>query len=93
MFIKSVFQATLLSLTILCSIASHAADDPTMHQVYEMARSGNLDEAQSMMQKVLKDHPNSAKAHFVEAELLAKQGRYASAQAELNNADRLAPGL
>lgn len=64
-----------------------------MQQVYDTAKAGKLDEAQSMMQKVLQEHPNSAKAHFVEAELLAKQGRYASAQAELNNADRLAPGL
>ena len=44
-------------------------------------------------QKVLQDHPESGKAHFVEAELLAKQGRYASAEAELNNADRLAQGI
>lgn len=94
MFIKSVIQATVLSLTLLCTATSYAAaGDPTVQQVYDMAKAGKLDEAQAMMQKVLQDHPNSAKAHFVEAEILAKQGRYASAQAELNNADRLAPGL
>ena len=90
---KSVFQSALLSLMLVFSAASYAADDPTMQQVYDMAKAGHLDEAQTMMQKVLQDHPDSAKAHFVEAELLAKQGRYDSAQAELNNADRLAPGL
>lgn len=94
MLIKSVIQATLLSLTLLVSAPGHAAaGDPSVQQVYDMARAGKLDEAQAMMQKVLQDHPNSAKAHFVEAEILAKQGRFASAQAELNNADRLAPGL
>ncbi|PRC94979.1 tetratricopeptide repeat protein [Solimicrobium silvestre] len=90
---KSVFQATFLSLAILCSAPSFAAEEPSMQQVYDTAKAGRVDEAQTMMQKVLQDHPSSAKAHFVEAELLAKQGRIASAQAELSNADRLAPGL
>lgn len=36
---------------------------------------------------------NSAKAHFVEAELLAKQGQMGKAQDELNTAERLKPGL
>jgi hypothetical protein len=93
MLMKSVFQSAFLSLMIVFSAASYAADDPTMQQVYDTAKAGKIDEAQTMMQKVLQDHPDSAKAHFVEAELLAKQGRYDSAQAELNNADRLAPGL
>jgi hypothetical protein len=93
MLIKSVLQSTLLSVALLCTAASYAVEDPSMQQIYDTAKAGKLDEAQSMMQKVLQDHPNSAKAHFVEAELLAKQGRFASAEAELANADRLQPGL
>ena len=69
-----------------------AATDPTMHQVYQAAEAGRFSEAQGMMDQVLRDHPNSAKAHFVEAELLAKQGRLADAAAELGSAQRLAPG-
>jgi hypothetical protein len=46
-----------------------------------------------MMDKVLHDHPNSAKAHFVEAELLAKQGLFSQAGTELNAAERLQSGL
>jgi len=64
-----------------------------MHQVYLAAEAGKFNEAQSMMDKVLHDHPNSAKAHFVEAELLAKQGMFSSAGVELNTAERLQPGL
>ena len=96
MLMKSVLQSTLLSVALVFSTGMatvSAAEDPTMQQVYDTAKAGNLDQAQAMMQKVLQDHPESGKAHFVEAELLAKQGRYASAEAELNNADRLAPGL
>ncbi len=46
-----------------------------------------------MMDNVLKNHPNSAKAHFVEAELLAKQGLNSNASAELNKAEQLEPAL
>jgi hypothetical protein len=46
-----------------------------------------------MMNQVLHDHPNSGKAHFVESELLAKEGRVANARTELATAERLEPGL
>jgi hypothetical protein len=52
-----------------------------------------LTEAQAMMDKVLRDHPNSAKAHFVDAEILSKQGRLDGAETELRTAQRLDPGL
>ncbi|HEY8102514.1 MAG TPA: tetratricopeptide repeat protein [Burkholderiaceae bacterium] len=87
------------ALSILLSVSSAyvsvalAADDPSLHQVYQAAEAGRLDEAQGMMAKVLQDHPNSAKAHFVESELLAKQGRFTNAESELNTAEHLAPGL
>ncbi|HTD04739.1 tetratricopeptide repeat protein [Undibacterium sp.] len=86
------FAAMMLACAMLSNFAS-AADDPTLHQVYQAAESGKMGEAQDMMQKVLRDHPNSAKAHFVEAELLAKQGRFANAETELSTAERLEPGL
>jgi len=69
------------------------AQEPTLHEVYEAAESGNLAQAQRMMSEVLRAHPNSAKAHYVEAELLAKQGQLAAAAAELGTAERLDPGL
>lgn len=69
------------------------AQDATVHQVYQAAEAGNFTEAQAMMDKVLKDHPNSGKAHFVQAELFAKQGKTADATRELATAERLAPGL
>jgi hypothetical protein len=42
---------------------------------------------------VLADHPNSAKAHYVQAELYAKEGKISLARAELGTAERLNPGL
>lgn len=70
-----------------------ASEDASMQQVYEAARAGKLTQAQDMMQQVLKDHPNSAKAHYVEAELLARMGQLSAAQAELDKAEQLKPGL
>lgn len=73
--------------------AAWADDSPTLDQVYKATQAGNLEEAQRMMDKVLKEHPDSAKAHFVEAEILAKQGQMGRAEAELNNAEQLKPAL
>jgi hypothetical protein len=83
----------LLFLALCFTATSFAEGDPTMHEVYLAAEAGRFNEAQSMMDKVLRDHPNSAKAHFVEAELLAKQGLFSNADIELDTAERLQPGL
>jgi hypothetical protein len=78
----------------ICGLGSAMAQsEPTLAQVYEAAQTGQLDKAQTMMQQVLVAHPNSAKAHFVQAELSARQGNLARAQEELTTAEKLAPGL
>lgn len=93
MKVKSLIQLAALLIPISFTAPASSAEDASMHQVYLAAEAGKFDEAQSMMDKVLHDHPNSAKAHYVEAELLAKQGRYTGAQDELNIAERLQPSL
>ena len=92
MFGKTLYT-TLLLVSLGFASTVHAADDPTMHQIYAAAEAGQFADAQRMIDKVLLDHPNSGKAHFVESELLAKQGRVTEASAELNKAEALAPGL
>jgi hypothetical protein len=67
--------------------------DPTMNQIYDAAAAGHLDQAQQMITQVLTDRPNSAKAHYVQAELYAKEGKISQARAELGTAERLNPGL
>ncbi|GHC85323.1 hypothetical protein GCM10007320_30200 [Pseudorhodoferax aquiterrae] len=84
----------LLALTCAATLAGPAlAADASLDQVYQAAHSGHVDQALQMMDPVLRDHPNSAKAHYVEAELLAQQGRLGPARTELATAERLAPGL
>ena len=89
----SIFRFLSLVLAMTFMLPVFAAEEASMHEVYVAAEAGRFNEAQSMMDKVLKDHPNSAKAHYVEAELLAKQGQLSAAQTELNTAERLQPNL
>ena len=74
-------------------MAQTAPADPTLKQIYDAAQAGQLDKAQTMVQQVLVLHPNSAKAHFVQAELFARQGQLPKAREALAAADKLAPGL
>ncbi len=67
------------------------AQDASIDQVYQAVRAGHYADAQGMMDKVLRDHPNSAKAHYVEAELMAREGNLSGAQGELAHADQLDP--
>lgn len=91
--LKSFIYGLVMSISIGFSGISLADELPTIHQVYEKVQSGHLDEAQGMIQQVLQAHPNSAKAHYVEAEILAKQGQSTKAREEFNTAERLEPGL
>ena len=93
MLSRGLINIAVLFLTLGFTTPSFAEADATMHDVYLAAEAGKFAEAQSMMDKVLSDHQNSAKAHFVEAELLAKQGQYSNASLELSKAEQLQPGL
>lgn len=91
--VQSLFAALFVAVSIAAAGPAAAAAEPTLHEVYQAAERGDLKQAEAMMDQVLRDHPNSAKAHFVEAELLAKEGRADMAKAELATAERLSPGL
>ena len=92
--LKLSFPSIALLIFACClSAPTYAEEDASLHQVFLAAEAGNFKEAQSMMDNVLKNHPNSAKAHFVEAELLAKQGLNHEASAELSKAEQLQPAL
>ena len=91
--IKNLLALTILSCGIALAAPVLADNDPSMQQVYDTAKAGHLAQAQQMIEQVLRDHPRSAKAHFVAAELDAKQGNLAAARGELNLAEQIDPGL
>jgi hypothetical protein len=68
-------------------------NDPTVSQVYEEARAGHLDHARQMMGIVLANHPHSARAHYVAAEIDADMKNYGEARQELQTAEQIDPGL
>ena len=91
--LKNAVTGFTLIVSMFIAGTALAAETPTLNQIYQAAQSGRLNDAQGMINQVLKQHPDSAKAHYVDAEILAKTGHPNQAREELNNAERLAPGL
>jgi uncharacterized protein len=83
--------APLVLVTALACAGPVLAAGPTVDQVYQAASSGHLDQAQQLMNEVLRDHPNSAKAHYVEAEISARAANFPRAREELAKARQLDP--
>lgn len=82
----------ILMLSLAAALPAFAAE-PGLHDIYAAADAGQLDRAQHMIDEVLSQHPDSAKAHYVAAELDARQGRLQDARQQLATAERLQPGL
>jgi hypothetical protein len=61
----------------LLSLAAWAL--PTLQQVESEVQKGNLTSAESMMREVVAAKPGSAKAHYIYAEVLARNGSFAPA--------------
>jgi hypothetical protein len=80
-------------IVLLAATALSAPDVPSIDQVYQAARSGHLAQAEAMTQDVLRAYPNSARAHYVMAQILAAEGRTSEARGYLEKAERLKPGL
>jgi hypothetical protein len=93
---RSIVQRTAKWLAIGALLGfglAMAQTEPTIKQVYETAKAGRVEEAQAMVQQVLVTHPKSATAHFVQAELAARQGQLPRAREALAMAEKLSPGL
>jgi hypothetical protein len=90
---QSLALALALSLPLALVSPASAQSEPTIDQVYQAANTGRLADADKMIEQVLASHPNSAKAHFVKAELAARESNAAVARSELAKAEKLAPGL
>ena len=89
--IAGSLAATALSFVLTAAPA--LAADPTVDQIYGAVRAGHLADAQQMMDQVLRAHPDSAKAHYVQAELYAREGNPGLARSELARAEQIKPGL
>ncbi|MGA7180665.1 MAG: hypothetical protein WBX11_13910 [Thiobacillaceae bacterium] len=89
-------RTTAITATLLClmGFTSVWADNlPTIREVYAAAGAGHLTQTRTMVDQVLAAKPDSAKGHFVKAELCAAQLDRSCARDELASAKRLEPGL
>jgi hypothetical protein len=82
----------LLTLICLLFFAQFAlAELPTQAEVEAAVRASRYSEAETMMAQVVKAKPESAKARYVYAEILAHNRQYETAVAQLREARRIDP--
>jgi hypothetical protein len=90
---RNALQAIALIFAMTVAMTTAAAQVPSLNEVYRTARAGDLPRADAMMRQVLSAYPNSARAHYAYAQILAAEGRGGDARAQLDQAERIAPGL
>jgi hypothetical protein len=85
---KRLLAALVLSA---CTMSSFAL--PTAEAVQAEIQRGNYSQAENMMREVVGAKPDSAKAHYVYAEVLAHNARFEQAAQEARRAKQLDPAL
>ena len=90
-----VLSRTLVLIALFASfaLATAWATRPTPHDIQTAVQAGNFALANQEMAQVLAADPNSGKAHYIDARLLAKEGQWSRAQAELARAQQLDPAM
>jgi hypothetical protein len=86
-----VAKAFIISASL--AAASLASAEPSLQDINQALRSGDIAKADTLMKEVISAHPESAKAHFKYSEILAAEGRVTDARAELASAEKLQPNL
>src|SRR5690242_15090841 len=86
-------RKSLILLVALAASGVALAALPTPHEVYQAADSGHLAQAQQMIEQVLQEKPRSGEAHYVAAQIYAREGNLSLARQELTRAESLEPGL
>ena len=88
---KLPLASMLMTFAVAVAAPAFADNDPTVQQIYDAAKAGNLTQAQTMIDQVLKDHPQSAKAHYIAAEIYFRQHNTSAARGELAKAEAIDP--
>ncbi len=82
-----------LSFVLAAALAAGTAQAATLDQVDALLRGGHLVQADHAIAQVLAAQPDSARAHYLDARLLAAEGKWPLAEDELQRARRLDPTL
>lgn len=81
---------SLLLALLLLAPSIHAANSPK--DVQALIARGDYSGAEAMLRQAVAEHPQSAKAHYVLAEVLAHEGNIGDAKSEAAKAATLDPG-
>ncbi len=94
MFRFASFPLRQSFMGLLLVIAAGAAMAlPSPKDIDAAVSAGHLSQAETLLREVIQEKPNSAKAHYELGQVLARQARYADAQAALVQAKTLDPSL
>ncbi|WP_144150395.1 tetratricopeptide repeat protein [Paraburkholderia sp. BCC1885] len=85
------FLAALFASLMLVSGAAFAV--PTAQQIESAMAQGNWQQADAGLTEVLQAHPNNARAHYLYAQVLDREGRSADALAQIQQAKTLDPQI
>jgi hypothetical protein len=91
-FAFALFAAALCFSTLGFSTSASAAS-PTEQQVQAALSRGDYARAQKMLAEVVQDHPRNARAHYLYAQVLDRNGHAADALAQLDLARQADPAM
>jgi hypothetical protein len=86
--LRKPFLGLLLSMAAAAAMAL-----PSPKDIDAAVSAGHLSQAEAMLREVIQEKPNSAKAQYELGQVLARQSRYADAQAALAQAKAIDPTL
>ena len=85
-FLASAFASLLF-------VSATAFAVPTVQQIESAMSQGNWQQADAGLSEVLQAHPNNARAHYLYAQVLDREGRSADALAQVQQAKTLDPQI
>ncbi|MFM0205772.1 tetratricopeptide repeat protein [Paraburkholderia sediminicola] len=85
------FLASAFASLMFVSAAAFAI--PTVQQIESAMSQGNWQQADAGLSEVLQAHPNNARAHYLYSQVLDREGRYADALAQVQQAKTLDPQI
>jgi len=93
MFLNRLSFSKVCLVAVALGLSALAWALPTPQDIEAAVNSGKLAQAESMLREVIKEKPNSAKAHYELGQVLARETRYAEAQTELVRAKEIDPSM
>lgn len=86
---KKLISALVVSLAMFTTVV---VAQPTVKEIYQTAQT-DKQRALGMINEVIRLHPNSARAYYIQSELLLQSGKKAEARASFVKSQQLDPSL